>query len=496
MDVQELIAELPDWEQALKEYQETKAPPMMQRASDGLDQMCAAYLEAPPADRETIRQAFAENRTLLNALIGHIYRAASRIQDVEDSQWLLVGLAAASIEDQRTDFRDVLVALGELYMAAARAGIDNRSHFKTVAALSTGKAKGGRNTRSLIGGFRQSAHFKQSVAPRLEFIGGAAGLSRHLPTITSENASQLTPLSGIAFPPGGINQGMAWSPNGSYLARAQGSTVQLYAVEDLHAGPRILGGGDQIVKGVAFAPDGHELVSTSGKSDSDIAVWDVASGDQLRAIGGQHPVHSLAVSAQGDLLASGGRDGIIRLWSMESGAEVGILQGHRLPVLNLRFSPDDSVLVSCDNDLVAYLWDLGNHSLRAKLAGDKKRCMLSTSFHRDGSTLVTAGRGPRVRLWDVQTGDLIEELEISKAHDVNSAAFSPDGTLLATGGTDRRVQVWDFVARRRLARLKSHKSGIQQVLFNPTGTVLASASVYEGVVRFWGANTAEGSGKR
>jgi hypothetical protein len=46
------------------------------------------------------------------------------------------GLAAASIENKQSDFRDTIVALRELFAAAQDSGIDPRDELKRVAAVS------------------------------------------------------------------------------------------------------------------------------------------------------------------------------------------------------------------------------------------------------------------------------------------------------------------------------------------------------------------------
>jgi hypothetical protein len=76
-------------------------------------------------------------------LLGYVYTSASRLQSSADGEWLRKGLAAASIENCSVDYRDVLLALAELYAAAEKVGIDPKPHFAAVAELSSSDAPQG-----------------------------------------------------------------------------------------------------------------------------------------------------------------------------------------------------------------------------------------------------------------------------------------------------------------------------------------------------------------
>jgi hypothetical protein len=74
---------------------------------------------------------------MLSALLGYAYRAAKRIRSPEDREWLRWGLAAISIENCSKDWRDVLLALTELYVVAEEAGMRPKCDFAAVAKLSS-----------------------------------------------------------------------------------------------------------------------------------------------------------------------------------------------------------------------------------------------------------------------------------------------------------------------------------------------------------------------
>jgi hypothetical protein len=108
-----------------------------------LDQLSPAYLTATAEEREAIRLAISDKGGVLSALLGYVYRSAEQVRTQADKEWLLRGLAAVSIENCSKDYRDMLIALAEMYVAAEEVGIDPKPAFKAVAALSSRKTPRG-----------------------------------------------------------------------------------------------------------------------------------------------------------------------------------------------------------------------------------------------------------------------------------------------------------------------------------------------------------------
>ena len=121
-----------------------------------LDELCPAYLAASAEQRAAVRAAASDKNGVLSALLGYAWRAARRIQSPEDREWLRRGLAAISIENCARDYRDVLLALAELYVMAEEAGIKPSSDFRAVSRLSgEEKPRGGDTSmKKMLANFR------------------------------------------------------------------------------------------------------------------------------------------------------------------------------------------------------------------------------------------------------------------------------------------------------------------------------------------------------
>ncbi len=111
-----------------------------------LDRMCSEYLSATPQEREQCRSLVRDRKGILGALMGHVHSATERLGATKDIDHLRLGLAAASIGNCATDYRDDLVALADIWLAAERAGFDPSPHFRDVAKLSSDEVPQGGTT--------------------------------------------------------------------------------------------------------------------------------------------------------------------------------------------------------------------------------------------------------------------------------------------------------------------------------------------------------------
>ena len=79
----------------------------------------------------------------------------------------------------------------------------------------------------------------------------------------------------------------------------------------------------------------------SGSVDKTLKIWNLESGAQIKELKGHsNDVISVAFSPDGKILASGSGDNTIKIWNLESGAQIKELKGHSNSVYSVAFSPD------------------------------------------------------------------------------------------------------------------------------------------------------------
>lgn len=226
--------------------------------------------------------------------------------------------------------------------------------------------------------------------------------------ITRENVTSLTELARVDY--GWITQ-VRWSPTGDTLAIIGGEGVWLYLGSFGSAPTYELTGHTGHVKAGAFSPDGRWFASAS--ADTTIHLWEL---DDLEAgplilRGHTGSVETLAFSPDGQLLASGGSDGTLRLWAQER--LYNTLHGHEAEVESLAFALRGSVLVSGGRDKAVRLWDVGNETAGAIL-GEHQDWVREVAVNESGTMIASAARYDDPPLGCVWRGNLCHDPRSSR----------------------------------------------------------------------------------
>lgn len=193
------------------------------------------------------------------------------------------------------------------------------------------------------------------------------------------------------------------------------------------------------VNSLAFSPDGATLAAgvclyreeaLSLCSQNEIDFWQVASGKPLAQLPTQHSntILSLAYSADGRILASGGGDAAIYLYDIESGNTLGLpLIGLGGPVTSLAFSPDGSKLASGSSKSMLALWNVDSAQLIGDPIAGMKSAITALAFSPDGKILVSGTDEGELAWWS-QNGwlDLACKYTLRNLSQVEWAQFFKD----------------------------------------------------------------------
>ena len=190
-----------------------------------------------------------------------------------------------------------------------------------------------------------------------------------------------------------------------------------------------------------------------------------------------NPIWTPGVSADGRLLATGSRDGMVRLWSLPDGRPQG--PPLRFPYGNAdaQLSPDGRLLsaVPVTRDVVqdrVEIWDVRSRR-RVKTLRPSPGAS-SARFSPDGRRLAVADVRGRVQLYSTATWKPVTPVLVGGK--AGWLAFSPDSTTLATGNADGTAHLWDVASGQALgAPLPGLPDSAVVPSFTPGGTHLIAA---------------------
>jgi WD40 repeat protein/serine/threonine protein kinase/class 3 adenylate cyclase len=319
---------------------------------------------------------------------------------------------------------------------------------------------------------RRSPSLEQMWFDQGDLCGGfdAAGQNVLLGGTSGYMLYNITNGQAVSRPVGQGHSRASLSPDGQRAVTGGGATNSAFTLWDVSSGRSVfnlqqLEGGGAFrgdCEDLQFSPDGRWIAAAVSDPEGRVVIWDAKTGHARRAINyadaanvgwtKDNTIFAARFDHSGTRLVTTGTDKRAVVWQWETGRATHVLQGHRSFVYSACFGHrHTNWLVTCSFDRTALLWELGaNHlPLRVDHPGDG---ILDVRFSPDDSVFVTGGLDSTVRLWDSQTGRMAPP--ILRDHDrVKQVLWSPDATRILTADRDGVIRVW---------RLRSEKPVIEQ----------------------------------
>lgn len=293
------------------------------------------------------------------------------------------------------------------------------------------------------------------------------------------------------------------------------------------AEPVVLEGHTNVVSSLAFSLQGTQLIS--GSWDKSVRVWNVETAKPVHILNGHHDwvfalvatkdgsvlsasqktirrwrppsedaevynglggptVNAVAFSRDGKLLATGGRDGKVRLWQVGNETPNAVFEGFESWVSCLTVSANHKTLATGTRAGQIKLFNLTQQQPGRELASQSGQQVLAVAMNSAGDVLA-AGVSATAQLWEVPSGKEIGKLTGHRGL-ITAIAWSADGKLLATGERHGSIKVWSYADGNRLiATLPGHSDNqlgftVTALSFSPDSKLLASGS-YDKSVKIW-----------
>ncbi|EOY21197.1 hypothetical protein QUC31_007230 [Theobroma cacao] len=166
---------------------------------------------------------------------------------------------------------------------------------------------------------------------------------------------------------------------------------------------------------VRFSPNTLQPTIVSASWDKTVKVWNLTNCKIRNTLTGHSGyVNTVAVSPDGSLCASGGKDGVILLWDLAEGKKLYSLDAGAV-IHSLCFSPNRYWLCAATEQSIK-IWDLESKSIVEDLKVDLKA--------------------------EAEKSDVTDTANKKKVIYCTSLNWSADGSTLFSGYTDGVIRVW------------------------------------------------------
>ncbi len=213
------------------------------------------------------------------------------------------------------------------------------------------------------------------------------------------------------------------------------------------------------IRVVVCTPKTAEMnLAIVGCAKGNLYVWDLDDQDKKKVKpplkhGDDTAITSLAISQDGKFLASGARDGSIKLWKIETTLTPlysfipahGVAQGHEDAVTSLHFTPQCR-LVSASRDKSVRVWQLKEKGAVAdgEPVHDRQGNVADLGVSPDGRWMLF-DKDRTLWLMSLEERKLVHTISLTAGATPfdTLAKFSPDGSLMLTAGVaEGRLQLW------------------------------------------------------
>ena len=269
-----------------------------------------------------------------------------------------------------------------------------------------------------------------------------------------------------------------------------------YEDDSIHA----FGAHTEGVYAVAWSPTVADLVATGGGDDRAF-LWRVGEaafmenqGDVKELRGHTDTVTALAFSADGSMIASGGMDGIVRIWNPTTGALLHALEGPAESIEWVKWHPRGNVVLAGSADFTVWMWAAATGDFMQVFTGHSGPVTCG-NFSFDGKLVVTGGgeNDASLRVWDPRSGECKVVVSGSQFHGegLTSLALHPDSNVAITGSEDGTAKVIALENGRIMNALIGHEenTSVEAVAFIP-GLPLAATAGLDGKLIIFDLTTA------
>jgi ribosome assembly protein SQT1 len=278
---------------------------------------------------------------------------------------------------------------------------------------------------------------------------------------------------------------------------------ELYSDDDLEGGvdnALCRASHKESVLSVAVSPIDQRMLVTGGQDDVAI-IWNLeeaGSGvqckERCRLTGHTDSIVQVAFSNDGKYIATGGYDGLVKIWAGDTGALVHSLEGPSKEVEWILWHPKGHAILAGSNDTMAWMWWAPTGKLMQIFAGHAQS-VTSGCWGLGGKVICTGSEDKSVIVWNPRQGTPQQHLKQVHESAILSMCSHPEAPIIVSGSEDATARVIQIETGKVVAHLTGHMDSVEAVGFNNAapadGLLLLATASMDGKIMIWDGKTFE-----
>ena len=396
------------------------------------------------ADRLAIREALQESlESATPELSTAVLMALARGENREVFPWLIEHIDDENHEVRRAATR----ALGVLGDPAALLPLreilfekKREQGLRTDAALAL----------SLL---------KDTTAPTVDSSADPDLMDRPVEPLAEYPASQ--PISSLQWRPGTTQLS---------VTHPDGSVTLLFSSEGATTDP--IGGDDNGIRASAWDASGEQLALA--RNDGGLTVWNARSDKSVQRLENLNELTALSWEPmRGERLVAAFQDGTARVLVPEKGRLLAQFTQHEGPLTCIAWQPDAERIASGAKDGTVRIWFARSGKQLAWT--DQGGQLTALAWRPDGGLLASASTNGSLLVWEATPGTE-PGLFLNGATPILDVGWSTDGTRLAVARQDGRIDLYDVKTRARISRFEGFEGGAVRLAWSPDNRRLCGLS--------------------
>jgi len=250
---------------------------------------------------------------------------------------------------------------------------------------------------------------------------------------------------------------MCWTPPGDYLVSGDQAGVLKYWQPSMN-NLQIVDAHKEAVRDVSFSPRGTKFCTAS--DDGTIKVFDFEEAREESVLTGHGwDVRVAQWHKRHALIASGGKDNLIKLWDPR-GKEKTTLHIHKNTILSLKWTTDGESIISGGKDQVIKMFNLRGMKEEMSYKGHQKEVTALCMHPCLDSLFVSGGGEGAVYIWQKHNEYPVRIIPDAHSKTIWSMDFHPVGHTLATSSVDNTVKFW-VRPRPTTDRVSGEQEGVE-----------------------------------